>query len=155
MLTAKTSEADKVRGLDLGADDYIAKPFGILELTARIRTALRHSGQSSSALPPVLHFGELTIDQPRHAALLQGQDLALTLKEYELLSYLAANSSRVVPRSELLNALWGIDFLGETRTLDAHIKSLRQKLCDSSEHPRFIKTVRGVGYAFIADDDEK
>ena len=127
-LTAKSSEVDKVRGLDLGAEDYITKPFGLLELAARVRAV---------------------IDLDNHEVTQSGRHLDLTLKEYELLRILLSNSSRVVPRDELLGEIWGFDFVGETRTLDMHIKTLRAKLHDDVENPRYIKTIRSVGYKFI------
>ena len=145
-LTAKPSEIDKVKGLDLGAEDYITKPFGLLELAARVRAALRRQ-------PPerqhILRGGDIVVDVDDHAVTRAGQPLELTLKEFELLRILIANRERVVPREELLNEIWGYDFAGETRTLDMHIKTLRAKLGDDVEHPRYIKTIRAVGYKFI------
>ena len=145
-LTAKSSEIDKVKGLDLGAVDYITKPFGLLELAARVRAALRRQ-------PPerqhILRGGDIVVDVDDHAVTRAGQPLELTLKEFELLRILIANRERVVPREELLNEIWGYDFAGETRTLDMHIKTLRAKLGDDVEHPRYIKTIRAVGYKFI------
>lgn len=150
MLTAKNSEIDKVRGLDLGADDYIGKPFGILELTARVRTALRRKEKMAAALPSMIYVKDLCIDDQKHQVTQNGIPVELTLKEYQLLKLLAENKERVIPREELLNVIWGIDFAGETRTLDMHIKSLRAKLSDNPGAPRYIKTVRGVGYLFLA-----
>ena len=145
-LTAKSSEIDKVKGLDLGAEDYITKPFGLLELAARVRAALRRQ-------PPerqhILRGGDIVVDVDDHAVTRAGQPLELTLKEFELLRILIANRERVVPREELLNEIWGYDFAGEPRTLDMHIKTLRAKLGDDVEHPRYIKTIRAVGYKFI------
>lgn len=145
-LTAKSSEIDKVKGLDLGAEDYITKPFGLLELAARVRAALRRQ-------PPerqhILRGSDIVVDVDDHAVTRAGQPLELTLKEFELLRILIANRERVVPREELLNEIWGYDFAGETRTLDMHIKTLRAKLGDDVEHPRYIKTIRAVGYKFI------
>ena len=145
-LTAKSSEIDKVKGLDLGAEDYITKPFGLLELAARVRAALRRQ-------PPerqhILRGGDIVVDVDDHAVTRAGQPLELPLKEFELLRILIANRERVVPREELLNEIWGYDFAGETRTLDMHIKTLRAKLGDDVEHPRYIKTIRAVGYKFI------
>ena len=145
-LTAKSSEIDKVKGLDLGAEHYITKPFGLLELAARVRAALRRQ-------PPerqhILRGGDIVVDVDDHAVTRAGQPLELTLKEFELLRILIANRERVVPREELLNEIWGYDFAGETRTLDMHIKTLRAKLGDDVEHPRYIKTIRAVGYKFI------
>lgn len=146
-LTAKSSEVDKVRGLDLGAEDYITKPFGLLELAARVRAALRR--QPAEPRQQRLTGGDLVIDLDNHEVTQAGQHLDLTLKEYELLRILLSNSSRVVPRDELLGEIWGFDFVGETRTLDMHIKTLRAKLHDDVENSRYIKTVRSVGYKFI------
>ena len=141
-LTAKSSEIDNVKGLE----DYITKPFGLLELAARVRAALRRQ-------PPerqhILRGGDIVVDVDDHAVTRAGQPLELTLKEFELLRILIANRERVVPREELLNEIWGYDFAGETRTLDMHIKTLRAKLGDDVEHPRYIKTIRAVGYKFI------
>ncbi|MDD2954700.1 MAG: response regulator transcription factor [Oscillospiraceae bacterium] len=149
MLTARTSEVDRVRGLDCGADDYIPKPFGILELTARVRTALRHGEAAGAPIPQDLSCGGIRIDCARHEVWQDGSRVELTLKEYQLLELLMGNRNRVVPRDEILNRIWGIDFAGETRTLDMHIKSLRGKLGDNADLPRYIKTVRGVGYTFL------
>ena len=146
-LTAKSSEVDKVRGLDLGAEDYITKPFGLLELAARVRAALRR--QPAEHRQHRLAGGDLVIDLDNHEVTQSGRHLDLTLKEYELLRILLSNSSRVVPRDELLGEIWGFDFVGETRTLDMHIKTLRAKLHDDVENPRYIKTIRSVGYKFI------
>lgn len=146
-LTAKSGEIDKVKGLDLGADDYITKPFGLLELAARVRTALRRSaGQSPQQL---IKSGEITIDVDNHEVFCGERQVELTLKEFELLKILVLNSSRVMPRDELLGEIWGFDYIGETRTLDMHIKTLRAKLGDDVENPKYIKTVRSVGYRFI------
>ena len=145
-LTAKSSEIDKVKGLDLGAEDYITKPFGLLELAARVRAALRRQPPERQ---PILRGGDIVVDVDDHAVTRAGQPLELTLKEFELLRILIANRERVVPREELLNEIWGYDFAGETRTLDMHIKTLRAKLGDDVEHPRYIKTIRAVGYKFI------
>ena len=145
-LTAKSSEIDKVKGLDLGAEDYITKPFGLLELAARVRAALR---RQPAERQHILRGRDIVVDVDDHAVTRAGQPLELTLKEFELLRILIANRERVVPREELLNEIWGYDFAGETRTLDMHIKTLRAKLGDDVEHPRYIKTIRAVGYKFI------
>ena len=142
LLTAKDTESDKVIGLDAGADDYIVKPFGIMELAARIRALLRRFPKEN----PVLSIGDLTINSLTREVLLGGHALDLTFKEFELLFFLMQNSPHVVTREKLLDRIWGIDFVGETRTLDAHIKSLRKKLGDSTDSPRYIFTVRNVGY---------
>lgn len=143
-LTAKDTEMDKVIGLDAGADDYLAKPFGIMELLARVRALLRRIPQNTT----ILTGRDLTVNLETREVLAAGQLVDLTYKEFEILSLLMRNASRIVPREELLNTVWGYDFTGETRTLDTHIKSLRQKLGDTSEHTRLILTVRGVGYRF-------
>lgn len=149
LLTAKSSELDKVRGLDAGADDYITKPFGVLELSARIRTALRRLGEPP-VLTNVLHSAHITLDAANHEVTADGAAVSLTLKEFELLRVLMSND-RVLEREELLNTIWGYDYVGETRTLDMHIKTLRTKLKDNADAPRFIKTVRGVGYRFAEE----
>lgn len=147
LLTAKSGEIDKVRGLDAGADDYITKPFGVLELSARIRTALRRLGEPP-VLTGILNSVHITLDAANHEVTMDGAAVELTLKEFELLRVLMSND-RVLEREELLNTIWGYDYVGETRTLDMHIKTLRTKLKDSADAPRFIKTVRGVGYRFV------
>lgn len=143
LLTAKDKEIDKVMGLDGGADDYMVKPFGILELSARVRNLLRRF--SGEAVPDnSWEFSGLCIDEKTREVAVLGQPVNLTRKEYQLLLYLMKNQSRVVPRDELLNQVWGYDFEGETRTLDMHIRTLRQKI--GAELGGLIKTVRGVGY---------
>lgn len=149
LLTAKSSEIDKVTGLDLGADDYITKPFGVLELMARVRAVLRHSSPAAQGAD-VLEYGGLKLDSDRHEVILDGDPVTLTLKEFELLKILMENPGRALTRSALLDSVWGYGFAGETRTLDMHIRSLRQKLGDEAENSRFIATVRGVGYKFNA-----
>lgn len=146
MLTAKGAESDKVSALDAGAHDYITKPFGVLELLARVRAALRPFTQSNK--PTVLSFGDVSLDTARHTLTVNQKPVDLTLKEYELLKTLMQNKNRVMERTELLDIIWGYDFSGETRTLDVHIRALRQKLQDDAENPRYIQTVRGVGYKF-------
>lgn len=143
LITAKSAETDKVFGLDSGADDYITKPFGVLELSARVRAALRRKDRP--ALGPLVHGG-LCLDVEKHEVTKEGERVELTLKEFQLLKLLLENEGRVVPREELLGRVWGFDFEGESRTLDMHIKTLRKKLSDSAEHPTYITTVRGVGY---------
>ena len=150
MLTAKSSEIDKVTGLDAGADDYMTKPFGILELRSRIQALLRRTSRSK-AQHTVLSGQGLTLDCDSRELSQDGQPVELTFKEFELLKLLMENADRTVSRAELLNLVWGIDFEGETRTLDMHIRTLRQKLSDDADKPRYIKTVRGVGYRFNSD----
>ncbi len=149
MLTAKDSEISKVKGLDLGADDYVSKPFGLMELLARVRASLRKRREVAAATPERLTRGGLELDQKRFEAYLNGQKLTLTLKEFQLLKYLLQNAGRVAERAELLSAVWGMDFLGETRTLDMHINSLRKKLGDDQSENKVIVTVRGVGYQLL------
>jgi two-component system alkaline phosphatase synthesis response regulator PhoP len=148
MLTAKDAETDKIKGLDAGADDYLSKPFGVMELAARIRALLRRSGASDDSETA---FGDLAINFPAREVRMNGSLIELTFKEFELLTLLVRNKDRVVPREELLNTIWGFDFFGETRTLDAHIKSLRQKL-GSDENRMYIKTIRNVGYRFFEEN---
>ena len=150
MLTAKSGEVDKVTGLDLGADDYITKPFGLLELTARVRAALRRNPSGGGKGENILTAADITLNVDSHEVFRDGTPLELTLKEFELLKLLILNSNRVVPRENLLGEIWGYDYMGETRTLDMHIKTLRAKLGDDADNPRYIKTVRSVGYKFIA-----
>jgi two-component system alkaline phosphatase synthesis response regulator PhoP len=147
MLTAKSSETDKVAGLDLGADDYITKPFGVLELMARIRAALRHSSTQTENNTIFEHRG-LVLDLGRHEVFLNDMQIELTLKEFELLKKLMENAGKVILRNTLLDEVWGYGYGGETRTLDMHIRSLRQKLNDDSSSSGYISTVRGVGYKF-------
>ncbi len=144
MLTAKGTEYDKVVGLDSGADDYITKPFGLMELVARIKTALRHHSTTSTPKDgSVLTLGSLTVDPVCHVVLVDGEEVALTLKEFQLLSLLLQRSGVVLTRDQLLNTIWGYEFDGASRTVDVHIRTLRQKLGDAGN---YIETVRGIGY---------
>lgn len=142
MLTAKSDRLDKIKGLDSGADDYITKPFDILELISRIRAILRRSTPSSPDTQQ-LSCGKITINSSSHKVYADGVEILLTYKEFELLNLLIANKGSVLSRSFLMDKVWGIDFEGETRTLDVHIRSLRQKLGEAAKH---IETVRNVGY---------
>jgi len=151
MLTAKDTEFDKVTGLDCGADDYIAKPFGVMELGARIRSIFRRSGKSDVQPSEDITISDLSINNNTREVMRGNTLVGLTFKEYELLCMLIRERGRVVPREELLNAIWGFDFLGESRTLDIHVRTLRQKLSDDAENPKYIKTVRNVGYRFIGE----
>ncbi len=152
MLTAKSAEIDKVFGLENGADDYLTKPFGIMELAARIKALLRRAGRGSSdGASDKITAGGITVNTSLREVSRDGRPIELTLKEYELLLYLLKNRARVVSREELLTKVWGIDFVGETRTLDMHIGTLRKKLSDDAENAHLIKTVRGVGYRFIGE----
>ncbi len=142
MLTAKGTEYDKVLGLDQGADDYIAKPFGMMELMARIRTALRHAGQDAEE-KTTYRVGELYVDPGRHVVRDGQREVTLTLKEFQLLCLLLERQGTVFTRDQLLNTIWGYEFDGASRTVDVHIRTLRQKLGDSGN---CIETVRGIGY---------
>lgn len=141
MLTAKSSEYDKVLGLDSGADDYITKPFGIMELLSRVKAVLRRSGYVVNASE--LSIGRLWMDIDRHVVKADGQGVTLTFKEFELLKFMLENAGIVLTRDKLLEEVWGYDYEGETRTVDVHIRTLRQKL---GEAGAVIETVRGVGY---------
>ena len=141
MLTAKSTEYDKVLGLDAGADDYVAKPFGMLELLSRIRALLRRTRRPAESA--VYRCGELTVDLARHTVEAAGRSVALTQKEFEVLSLLLKNRGQVISRDRLLEEVWGYAFTGESRTVDVHIRTLRQKLGDSGS---YIETVRGYGY---------
>ena len=143
MLTAKGSEYDKVLGLDNGADDYVAKPFGMMELVARIRALLRRTGGPEEAGEREFTREGLSVSPTRHVVRVNGQEVALTLKEFELLCYLLENDGVVLTRDKILAKIWGYDFDGETRTVDVHVRTLRQKL---GECGKLIETVRGVGY---------
>ena len=140
MATAKGTEYDKVIGLDLGADDYLAKPFGMMEMVSRVRAVLRRSAPHSSG---VLTVGPIALDVVRHRVTVGGNEVTLTLKEFELLRLFAENKGGVFTRDQLLAHIWGVDYIGETRTVDVHIGTLRTKLGDAGE---LIETVRGVGY---------
>ncbi len=142
MLSAKNSEFDKVKGLDMGADDYIAKPFGVMELISRINAAIRRSGNASIASDK-LRCLNISLDNKRHSVTVDDENINLTYKEYELLNYLMLNKEVVLSRDKIMESVWGYDFEGESRTVDMHIKTLRQKLGSAGEH---IKTVRNVGY---------
>ena len=146
MLTAKGEDTDKISGFECGADDYLTKPFNILELKARVQALLRRTARNRRT--SVLTGQDITLNCDTRDVTKGDAPLELTFKEFELLKLLMENSDRVMTRSELLNLVWGIDFEGETRTLDMHIRTLRQKLGDDAETPRYIRTVRGVGYRF-------
>ncbi len=142
MVTAKTTELDKVKGLDMGADDYMVKPFGVMELISRVKALLRRSGVQGQE-DKILSIANVTLDREKHAVQVSGKLCELTYKEYELLKLLMANAGIVTTRETILEKVWGTDFEGESRTLDMHIKTLRQKL---KEGGSMIKTVRNVGY---------
>ena len=142
MATAKGSEYDRVAGLDLGADDYLSKPFGMMEMVSRIKAVLRRASPKAAA-PAVLSLGEISLDPTRHSVSSGGREVVLTLKEYDLLKLLLEHPGQVFTREHLLSSVWGSDFIGESRTVDVHIGTLRTKLGAAGRH---IQTVRGVGY---------
>lgn len=143
MLTAKGSEYDTVLGLDSGADDYIAKPFRMMELISRVRAALRRSDPKEQERVKEYQFGKIYVCPSRHIVSVDGKEISLTLKEFELLCVLLSEQETVFSRSKLLDRIWGYEFDGESRTVDVHVRTLRQKLGDAGD---CIKTVRGVGY---------
>ena len=149
MVSAKKDDIDKIRGLGLGADDYVTKPFGMMELVSRIRAVLRRTSKKEEDDTYVL--GEIRMDRKKHEVTVAGEPVALTLKEYELLRKLMENQNIVLTRDKLLEEIWGYDFDGETRTVDVHVRTLRQKLGQAGE---YIETVRGVGYR-IGEIDAK
>lgn len=145
MVTAKTAEIDKVKGLDMGADDYLTKPFGIMELISRVKALLRRTSKEQA--DKVMTIGDVCLDEEKHKVIVGGEKCELTYKEYELLKLLMMNAGIVTSREDILEKVWGTNFEGESRTLDMHIKTLRQKLQESGG---MIKTVRNVGYIFDA-----
>jgi DNA-binding response OmpR family regulator len=150
MLTARSEEADRVRGLDLGGDDYVTKPFSVPELMARVRALLRRASTAAGS-PDVLRFGEVVVDFRRYLAHRRGQPVEMTRKEFALLRFLSSREDTVVTRDEILNKVWGFESYPITRTVDNHISSLRAKLETDQARPSFIQTVHGVGYKFVPD----
>ncbi|WP_315260920.1 response regulator transcription factor [Rothia mucilaginosa] len=151
MLTAKDSELDKVLGLELGADDYVTKPYSARELIARIRAVLRRrSVETDSATESVLQGGPVRMDIDRHVVTVNGEEISMPLKEFELLEILLRNVGRVMTRGQLIERVWGADYVGDTKTLDVHIKRLRSKIEPDSSAPQYVVTVRGLGYKFEA-----
>lgn len=147
MVTARDSEVDKVVGLELGADDYVTKPFSHRELVARIRAVLRR-GQDIVLLPDVIEVGTVRLDVERHEVSVSGRDVRLALKEFELLELLLRNAGRVMTRGQLIDRVWGSDYVGDTKTLDVHVKRLRAKIEDDPANPIRLVTVRGLGYKY-------
>ncbi|WP_214405965.1 response regulator transcription factor [Pseudonocardia lacus] len=151
MVTARDSEIDKVVGLELGADDYVTKPYSARELIARVRAVLRRGGDSApdaDAPAGVLEAGPVRMDVERHVVSVNGTAVALPLKEFDLLEYLLRNVGRVLTRGQLIDRVWGADYVGDTKTLDVHVKRLRAKVESDPGAPRHLVTVRGLGYKF-------
>jgi two-component system, OmpR family, response regulator RegX3 len=159
MLTARGEETDRIVGLELGADDYIVKPFSAREVAARIRAVLRRAGDAPAATPTaqakqrLLRVGPVKVDPSRRAASVGGDELDLTRKEFELLLLLMSEAGAVISRERLIDEVWDVNWFGSTKTLDVHVSSLRRKLGDDSANPRFIHTVRGVGFRFASAEE--
>jgi len=147
MLTAKDTELDKVLGLEIGADDYITKPFSSRELLARVKAMLRRIG-SVDTKSVILEIGPVRVDTERHTVSVDGLDQSLPLKEFDLLVYLMQNAGRVLTRVQLIDRIWGSDYFGDTKTLDVHVKRLRSRIERDAANPKFIQTIRGLGYKF-------
>jgi len=150
MLTAKDSEIDKVVGLEIGADDYVTKPYSSRELLARVKAVLRRLAEPEDLLPSTLESGPVRMDVERHTVSVHGRSASLPLKEFELLEMLLRNSGRVLTRMQLIDRVWGSDYVGDTKTLDVHVKRLRSKIEPDPTNPVHIVTVRGLGYKFDA-----
>jgi two-component system response regulator RegX3 len=150
MLTAKDGEIDKVVGLELGADDYVTKPYSARELVARIRAVLRRRGEAEPPADAVLQAGPVRMDVERHVVAVDGQHVSLPLKEFDLLELLMRNTGRVLTRMQLIDRVWGSDYVGDTKTLDVHVKRLRAKIEPDPANPTFLLTVRGLGYKLEA-----
>jgi two-component system response regulator RegX3 len=148
MVTARDSEIDKVVGLELGADDYVTKPYSPRELVARIRAVLRRRSEPEELLPTALEAGPVRMDIDRHTVSVGGETVSLPLKEFELLEMLLRNAGRVLTRGQLIDRIWGADYVGDTKTLDVHVKRLRAKIEPEPASPRHLVTVRGLGYKY-------
>ncbi|MBF5081914.1 response regulator transcription factor [Quadrisphaera sp. INWT6] len=146
MLTAKDSEVDVVVGLELGADDYVTKPYSARELLARVRAVLRRRSEPEDLVPSAVEVGPVRMDVDRHVVTVRGEAVRLPLKEFELLELLLRNAGRVLTRGQLIDRVWGSDYVGDTKTLDVHVKRLRAKVEEDPSDPRFLVTVRGLGY---------
>ncbi len=150
ILTARGAETDKVAGLEIGADDYVTKPFSMRELVARVRALLRRSEHAPAQESDIVSAGDLTIDMRKRTVTKNGTPLSLKPKEFELLSFFARNHGKAFTRDQLLNQIWGYDYAGDTRTIDVHIRWLREKVENEPERPERLITIRGVGYRFDA-----
>jgi len=154
MLTARGTETDRIVGLELGADDYVVKPFSARETISRIRAVLRRSGHRNGSEEKALRIGELELDPAARTAHLAGEELDLSRKEFDLLAELMRNAGRVITREDLMAKVWDVNWFGSTKTLDVHVGWLRRKLGDDPNDPRYIETVRGVGFRFAAPEAE-
>jgi two-component system response regulator RegX3 len=150
MVTARDAEVDKVVGLELGADDYVTKPFSSRELIARIRAVLRRGGEPEELLTATVEAGPVRMDVERHVVSVDGDQIAMPLKEFDLLELLLRNAGRVLTRGQLIDRVWGSDYVGDTKTLDVHVKRLRAKIEPDPGNPKYLVTVRGLGYKFEA-----
>jgi two-component system response regulator RegX3 len=155
MVTAKSSEIDTVVGLEVGADDYVSKPYRMRELVARMRAALRRAPADEAPAPSgdALQVGDVRLDPDRHEVVVRGAEVSLPLKEFDLLELLLANAGRVLTRETLIDRIWGVDYVGDTKTLDVHVKRLRAKVEDDPSTPRRIVTIRGLGYKYEVPRD--
>lgn len=149
MLTAKGEEVDRILGLEMGADDYVTKPFSPRELVARVKAVLRRTGEEGAKEEGIFRCGDISVDVNRYEVELAGQQVDLTPREFELLHYMIKNQGRVLSRDHLLDKVWGYEFAGDTRIVDVHVSHLREKLENDPKNPEYIKTVRGVGYKFV------
>jgi two-component system alkaline phosphatase synthesis response regulator PhoP len=148
ILTAKSEEADRVLGLEMGADDYVTKPFSPRELVARVRAVLRRSGNIEDGEPDIMEIGDIRMDLRQHLVKVRGEEVELTPKEFDFLKLLLLNPGRAFTREFLLEHLWGYEYFGDTRTVDVHVRRLRQKIEGDAADPSYLETVRGVGYRF-------
>jgi two-component system response regulator RegX3 len=148
MVTARDSEVDKVVGLELGADDYVTKPFSSRELVARIRAVLRRGSEPEELLTSIVEAGPVRMDVERHVVSVDGVQVPMPLKEFDLLELLLRNAGRVLTRGQLIDRVWGADYVGDTKTLDVHVKRLRSKIEPDPANPKYLVTVRGLGYKF-------
>jgi two-component system response regulator RegX3 len=150
MLTAKDGEIDKVVGLEIGADDYVTKPFSSRELLARVRSVLRRNGEPEELVSSTVEAGPVRMDVDRHVVTVRGEAVPMPLKEFDLLELLVRNAGRVLTRAQLIDRVWGADYVGDTKTLDVHVKRLRAKVEQDPSNPLHLVTVRGLGYKFEA-----
>jgi two-component system alkaline phosphatase synthesis response regulator PhoP len=155
MITAKGEELDKILGLELGADDYITKPFSVRELLARVKAVLRRLSSVKDYNEELFESGRLKVNFERHEVLIENNKVDLTLKEFELLEILIKNRGKILQRETLLDKVWGYEYIGETRTVDVHIRYIRKKIEEDDKNPRYIETIRGVGYRFNPLDSDE